>query len=101
MTAPSSDSAAIRQIIRALKAAGYRLDYVNNGEESVGIEYEQDAIDAIMEVDMAWLYVSQPGFAAGGSYIFFVMGNSPEEVAADYTLDLEHVLEPLTDRWES
>lgn len=98
MTAPESDSAAIRQIIRALLAAGYTLDGVHDGEEVVPVTNEKEAVEAITAVDVARLYLNDP---KGGplSHILFVLGNEPEEVAADYTVDLEPVLGPLTRSW--
>ena len=98
MGAPESDSAAIRQTIRALKAAAWTLDYVDNGEEDIPVKTEQEAIDAITAVDQAWLFVKRTENGVR-SYVFFVLGNDPEEVICDHTVDLSPVLDPLTDRW--
>lgn len=99
MTAPSSDTAAIRQIIRALKAADHTLLAVDDGEETIKVSAEQEALDAITAVDCAFLHVTLPDADRG--YVFFVLGNDPEEVAADYTINLEPVLDPLTRSWEN
>lgn len=97
MSAPSSDQAAIRQIIRALRAAGYTLDSVNDGEEDVPVKTETEAIEAIMAVDCATLYVDHP--TKRSSHVFFVLGNDPEEVACDYGVSLSDVIDPLTESW--
>jgi hypothetical protein len=100
MTAPSSDRAGIRQTIRALKAAGYRLDYVDDGGDYVKVKTETEAIDAILAVDDAWLYVTHTDPNLRTSGVRFVMGNQPEEVVCDYGMRLDWVLAPLTDSWQ-
>lgn len=97
MTAPSSDRAAIRQIIRALVAADHTLLSVANGEEVIPVKNETEAIEHIMEVDMATLSVRLPDGTP--SHVFFVLGNDPEEVACDYGVSLEPVIGPLTESW--
>ena len=98
MSAPESDRAGIRQTIRALRAAGYTLLEVFDGEETVPVKTETEAIDAIMAVDDATLFVR----TTEGDYnpwVRFVMGNDPEEVVCDYLVSLEPVLGPLTESW--
>ena len=97
MTAPSSDRAAIRQIIRALLAANHALVEVNDGEEQFAVKNEREAIEGIMAVDVATLWVRKPDGEV--SFILFVMGNDPEEVAADWGVSLSPVLDPLTESW--
>lgn len=97
MTAPGSDRAGIRQVIRALRAAGYDLVAVDDGgEERIKVRTEADAIDAIMAVDCAHLIVKNTEHRG---WIFFVLGNSPEEVICDHTVNLSPVLDPLIDSW--
>lgn len=100
MTAPSSDRAGIQQTIRALRAAGYTLVEVFNGDENVPVKTETQAIDAIMAVDDATLFVRTPE----GDYnpwVRFVLGNDPEEVICDHGESLSPVLDPLTESWWS
>ena len=96
MSAPKTDEAAIRAIIRALRAAGWELDSVNDGEELIETRTESDAIEAITAVDQANLYVVKTGRTGR---VFFVLGNDPKEVACDYTTNLSDAIEPLTDTW--
>jgi hypothetical protein len=98
MGAPKTDEAAIRQTIRALKAAGYVLDRVHDGGEEIKVSTEQEAIDAIMAVDDAYLFVNHAD-GERGSHIRFVLGNDPEEVICDHGVSLSHVLDPLTEKW--
>lgn len=97
MTAPTSDAAGIRQVIRALVAAGWTLSYVNDGEERVQVRGVFEALAAITDVDFAHLFVDSADGTHG--FVCFVLGNDPEEVAADWTANLEPVLGPLTQGW--
>lgn len=110
MANPKTDSAAIRQYIRALIAAGYALDSVFDGdsyEPEDGLELDEygdqivktetHAIELIAAVDVATLYVAKDGIR---SSILFVMGNSPEEVACDYSTNLEDVMSAVSDSWD-
>lgn len=106
MSAPSSDSAAIRQTIRALRAAGAAPNYAEygggEGEPLAPTASEQSIIDAIMAVDDCYLIVTLPdGFDREESHIRFVMGNDPEEVIGDYEISLEPILGPLVKGWWS
>lgn len=96
MSVPTSDSAAIRQAIRALRAKGWQLRTVFDGEEDIYTSTEKDAIDNITAVDDAFLHVG--AFNETG-WVRFVMGNSPDEVICDYTVNLDGALDPLMDSW--
>lgn len=98
MGSPTTDRGGIQQTIRALTAAGWNLTSVYDGEEDMTVTKEGEALDNIMAVDQAWLYVTEAG-TGRQAWVFFVLGNSPEEVVSDYTLNLEDVLDPLTKSW--
>lgn len=96
---PKSDKEAIRQAVQALQGAGYRLAVVWDGGEYVHVhDDESEAIEAITAVGEATLYVRHPG-RKGMPGMFFVLGNNPAEVIADYNVSLEPVLGPLTEGW--
>jgi hypothetical protein len=100
MGAPSSDRAAIRQVIRALRKAGYTLPGGHNGEEPVTFEPDasEDTILAeMMACDDSTLYTVAPdGYE---SHVYFVLGNDPEEVVCDHGVSLSPILDPLTESW--
>lgn len=100
MSTPTSDSAAIRQIIRALKGSGHTLRFVYDGEEDLDVSTETQALSAITAVDDAFLHVFLPDGETTG-YVRFVMGNDPDEVAADWTVNLSPVIDDLTESWWS
>lgn len=99
MAAPSSDRAGIRQVIRGLKAAGYTLvEVYDGGDEMVTVRTEAEAIDAIMAVGDATLFVRTPD-GQYNPWVRFVMGNEPEEVVCDHLDSLSPVLDPIMDGW--
>lgn len=97
MTAPKNDREGIILTATALMEAGYALDSVWDGEESIKVLTSIEAADAVMTVDDAKLYVK--GSDGVDSYVYFVLGNAPEEVICDYTVNLSAVIDPLTDGW--
>lgn len=103
MGKPTTDRGAMQQIIRALIADGWALSHVNDTGENVPVRNETEAIAAIEATGIGHLYVKRPAGAdlpvKRGS-VFFVLGNDPEEVAADWTLNLT-VVETVTDGWWS
>ena len=98
MSKPSTDRGAIQQIIRALRQADHTLLEVFDGEDTIKVSNEKEALDAIMAVADATLFVRNPE-GDGNPWVRFVMGNDPEEVAADYTVSLCPILDPLTESW--
>lgn len=100
MSAPTTDRGGIEQTIRALRAAAWELDFVDDGgDEKVPVTTEPEAIDAIMAVDVSWLHVKRTDGRFDNGYVFFVLGNDPEEVICDHTVNLSDVLDPLTRSW--
>ena len=101
MSAPSSDKAAIRQVIRALRKAGYTLTGGHDGEEEfeVPADISEDKLinDYLTVCDDSYLYTWKDG--EGNSHVYFVLGNDPEEVVCDHGMSLEPVLGPLTESW--
>lgn len=97
MALPKTDEQAIRAIIRAARKGGWELRFVRDGEEQVPTFTEREAIEAITAVDEASLHLRLVDQRA---WIYFVLGNEPYEVAADYTTNLVEV-DDLLDKWIS
>ena len=95
---PTTDKAAISLTIRALQQAGHKLVLVDDGGEQVKVRTLQKALDAITAVDSAHLFVSLPD-RPGTTWVWFVLGNEPEEVIADHGLSLSPVIDPLLGSW--
>lgn len=100
MSAPSSDRAAATQVIRGLVNAGWFLEFVADGEEDVPVTTVDEALAAIFAVDMARLYVENTETGESG-WVFFVLGNDPEEVVCDHTVNLSPAIDPICDKWWS
>jgi len=100
MSIPKTDQAAVRQTIRALRAFGYLLVSVDDGEELLSTTTEKQALEAIMAVDEATLWVTSPG-SLHFAFVRFVLGNDPEEVICDYSVKLEDALESVLDEWSA
>jgi|SRR5690606_24196318 len=98
MSAPSSDRAGIRQAIRALKTDDWEVSSVWDGGEETFVKGEQEAIAAITAVDDARLYVVRRFGEREHGWVRFVLGNEPDEVMADWTVNLT-ALDALLDRW--
>jgi hypothetical protein len=106
VSTPKDDKSAIRLIIRAIRAAGWDLDYVDDREEETPVKTEAEALDLIMDLDEVFLVVTrldpQPGSSVKlktRGHVFFVLGNDPDEVACDYTVNLEPAIGPLIESW--
>ncbi len=95
MSTPTTDRGGIQQTIRALVADGWALTYVFDGEERTAVANETAAIEAITAVDESRLYVRRDGYKG---WVHFVLGNSPEEIVADFTTNLTCV-DVLTEGW--
>lgn len=100
MTTPSSDKAAIRQTIRALRKADHIILGGHDGEDffEVAPDASEDEIIAnLMACDSSTMHVRLPD--GSNSHVFFVLGNDPEEVICDHGVSLSPVLDPLTEKW--
>lgn len=96
MSAPTTDRAGIRRIIAALLADGWEPKFVEYSDgELVKLSGRLSAEAEVLAVDDAFLVVAK-GDEEG--WVRFVMGNDPEEVAADWTVNLTAV-ERETDSW--
>lgn len=100
MSKPATDREAVEQIIDGLLAVGVRLESVYDQEAEVSTITKEAALEAIFAVDMATLYVRVPETGLV-SFVFFVLGNDPEEVAADYGVRLSEYIEPITEGWDA
>ena|SRR3982751_2756956 len=101
---PSNDREAVTLILQGLEAEGwntymvqddtYDRDPANNSK----VDNVAQAVDLVMGVDEAFVYLLRKDDGRQG-YIYFVLGNEPEEVACDYTTNLDPELNNITDPW--
>lgn len=97
MTNPTTDRDGVEQTWDALTKAGYTIDVVDGaGEEFKGLSRTQ-AVEEVTSCDDGYFRVLEGDQRVG--WVWFIFGNSPEEVICDYTVNLEHVIGPLTEGW--
>lgn len=96
MGTPTTDRGGIQQVLRVLTESGHTLDRVYDGED-VDVSTVKDALEAVTAVDDAYLFVTLPDGERTG-WVRFVLGNDPEEVVCDHTVNLE-VVDKLTRSW--
>jgi hypothetical protein len=95
---PSNDREAVTLILTGMQDAGWTITKVNDGEEVYPVNNAVDkAVGHVMDVDMAHVFLVSSEGVKG--WVWFVLGNDPEEVAADYTLTLDPDLSAITDPW--
>lgn len=94
---PSNDREAITLILEGLSEKNIKPVRVWDGDEMTVVSTVEEAVEAVTAVDEASVHVAM---ASGEeSFIWFVLGNDPEEVACDYGVSLAEFIEPITDPW--
>lgn len=97
---PKSDREAVTLIVEGLSQQGLMPEKVYNGDEYVEVSTVEEAIEEIMAVDGATLWVDLgKGHAPRYSFLFFVLGNEPYEVLADYGVTMSQFVDPICDPW--
>lgn len=100
MNKPRSDREAISLIIDGLIERGCIMHHVVDGTgEEFPYKNKNYALDNLMSCDDSHLYVLIPDEDQTETWIYFVLGNDPEEVACDYGVSLEDYLDPIIQPW--
>lgn len=98
---PSNDREAISLILTGMVEAGCTItgvvDDTWNMNDVTEASTADEATGLVTAVDEAYVYITSPGHQEG--WVRFVLGNDPEEVAADYTVNLGKFLEPIVRPW--
>lgn len=98
MNLPKTDREAVTILLTALADAGCKFDDVRYDEDDiVKVDSVEAAVDAVMAVDMAGVNVTTPRGEYG--WLYFVLGNAPEEVLCDHTLNMSQYVDPICDPW--
>jgi hypothetical protein len=97
---PSNDREAITLIMDGLRDVGVLPTQVYDGEDVILTETTAEVVEAVCAVDEASVMVTlPPGAERADSHIFFVLGNSPEEVACDHGVSLSPFIDPIVTPW--
>jgi hypothetical protein len=98
---PSNDREAIGLILNGLQDQGFTdFQVVQDAwcpDEITDAKDADDATRLVCEVDEAPVYCKFPDGATG--WLFFVLGNDPEEVLNDHTVNLSEFVDPIIDPW--
>ena len=107
MGKPRTDRTAILQLIQTLKKAGWKAVSISYPEDINVRGVTSNAIATLIadNYDIAILEFKKPevdNFRT--QWIYFVMGNAPEEVACNYTVsnqEFDTIVTEITERWDS
>lgn len=95
---PSNDREAISLIIDGLIARGCTPVSSTDGEgEELPYTDKDEAVDWLTSCDDSSFDLTLPD--GSPSWIYFVLGNEPEEVACDHHVNLSTFIDPITDPW--
>lgn len=98
---PSNDHEAIALILEGITKAGCTVTQVMEDtwcpEDLTSVSTVAEAVALVCGVDEAYVYVNSP--EDGEGWIRFVLGNDPEEVVCDHTINLSEFIDPITDPW--
>lgn len=98
---PSNDKEAITLILEGLAAKGYHpyevADDTWNLSDRTDVTTVDEAVELATGVDEAYVFVTTP--ENGEGWIRFILGNHPEEVANDYTVNLDPDLSNIIEPW--
>lgn len=97
MGAPKTDLAGVKQVYKALVAAGYTVETQDCDTRERIRGDKKTVIAEAYAADDGYFIVTKDGEDFG--WVWFVYGNSPEEVVCDHTVNLSPVLDPLTHSW--
>lgn len=84
----------ITGVLDAATRAGWEAFEVNNGGGWERVSSRQEALDAITAADLAEVNLKREDQT---TWMFFVLGNEPHEVLADYGVNLSADVEPYID----
>lgn len=101
---PSNDREAVTLILNGLTEKGCKVTEVCedtwNRDDLTPVNSVQEAVDLVTGVDEAVVYLDLPtGAERDSTFIYFVLGNDPEEVACDYGVSLSPYIDPIVNPW--
>lgn len=98
---PSNDREAITLVLEGISQKGVTITEVMDDtwcpDERTQVTEVQEAIDLCCGVDEAYVFVELEDHSTG--WIRFVLGNDPEEVVCDHTVNLSEFIDPIVTPW--
>lgn len=98
---PSNDREAMSLIIDGLIERGCKPTLSRDGEnEDLPFTDKESALDWLTSCDESVLFVDLPeGAESESTFIYFVLGNDPEEVVCDCGVSLSPYIDPIVNPW--
>jgi hypothetical protein len=94
---PSNDSEAMRLILDGLTEKGITITDTWDGEEQEFPTNVEETLKILNNLDECVVNLRLPD--GKHTFVYFVMGNDPEEVACDHGVSLSEFIDPITDPW--
>lgn len=101
----------VRHLIQAMKAKGWDIRYINDGEDSINNPNETLAMDTVFSVDECWIYFTKqiPDGRKFKHVAYIVLGNDGWDCIADHGFsiadepldDFEHIMDEIYQYCES
>ena len=96
---PTDDKTAITDILEGMVKKGWTIDYVDDEEDTYHTSDVATAVSHVTDVDQASVYLSHKKRGIEEAWLWFVLGNDPEEVVCNYTVTLDPDLSSIVDPW--
>lgn len=100
---PQDDKEAMTLILEGITKAGCEVTTVEddtwNPDDLTDVTSVKEAVELIDAVDEGYVYLSLP--SGERSWIRFVLGNEPIEVACDHHVNLTPFIDPIVQPWWS
>ena len=95
---PSNDREAITLILEGLIERGCEIILSIDGErEQLPFTDVTSAVAWVTSCDDGSVWVNTPD--GQESFVYFVLGNDPEEVACDHGVNLSQYIDPIVEPW--
>lgn len=102
MSKPVDEISAVRQVLDELRTTGWKavyLEYPCSSDLTEVWEFSpEQLLDEVTATDDVFVHVMHDEHK-DAAWLLFVFGNDPDEVVADYTINLDDVMNPLAERW--
>lgn len=102
MSKPVDEISAVRQVLDELRTTVWKavyLEYRHSCDLTEVWDFSpEQLLNEVMATYHVFVHVMHDEHK-DAAWLLFVFGNDPEEVVADYTTNLNNVMDTLTERW--
>lgn len=102
MSKPVDEISAVRQVLDELRTTGWKAVYLEYRDTIDLTEVwdfsPEQLLNEVMATYHVFVHVKHEELK-DAAWLLLVYGNDPEEVVADYTTNLDNVMNTLVERW--